>query len=65
MHFFSARKLRKFVVGELSKRRIKWKIKGREMKREKDKREVVWKNVLTFTKKENNYITMKRTKIAK
>ena len=34
--FLSTRKLRKIVLGELSKRKIEWKIKKcREMKREK------------------------------
>ena len=55
--------IRKIVLGELSKERIKWKIKkkSREMKREKSKRErikYVWKNLLTFTKKKNESIIM-------
>ena len=55
------------MLSELSKERIKWKMKKVERWREKKVRDnkVGGKNMLTFTKNENDSITVKHIKMTK
>ena len=67
MHFFPARRLKKIVLNELSKRKNKvGKEKCREIRENKVKESnVSEKKYVTFTKKGNDSTIMERTKMAK